>query len=150
MRVLNGHTSVESAFVIADYPFGFTKRCQKRVWIETNKRGQRLVEQTSNPDVEGAWNKPKKSNYFPILVMHTVGGEGKDADYVTHSSLGMYATATEEQAFRDKFGAEAFADDYRTKTLELLARLRAAMEARYARRQAAEVPAEIQAEEQTA
>lgn len=150
MRVLNGHTSPETAFVIENYPYGFTKRCTKRVWIETTKRGQRLCEQTSNPDKEGEWNKPKKSNYFPILVMHTKGGEGKDADHVTHSVLGMYATAAEEQAFRAKFGEEAFADEYRTKTLELLARLRAAMEARYARRQAAEAPKVEQAEEQIA
>ncbi len=49
----------------SDYPYGFTLRCQKKVWIETDpKHGQRIVEMTSNPKRPGlVWNKPKKSTY---------------------------------------------------------------------------------------
>lgn len=68
---LVGHTSPETAFVVADYPYGFRLRCQKRYWIETKAGfGQRLVTQTSNPKKPGlVWNKPKAGVYQPLLVL---------------------------------------------------------------------------------
>ena len=71
MKHLTGHTSPETAYVVADYPYGFTLRCQKRYWIETKPgHGQRLVTQTSNPKKEGVvWNKPKADVYGLIVVL---------------------------------------------------------------------------------
>jgi hypothetical protein len=60
------HVSAETAHVIEDYPYGFRLRCTKRVWVERNKRGQRVVEQTSNPKKPGTWNKPKASTYWGV------------------------------------------------------------------------------------
>lgn len=38
MKVLSGHTSPETAYVVDDYPYGFRLRCKIRYWIETKKR----------------------------------------------------------------------------------------------------------------
>jgi hypothetical protein len=68
MKPIKGAVSESSAFVIESYPYSFTLRCQKKVWIETDpKRGQRIVEMTSNPKRAGLhWNTPKKSTYSPL------------------------------------------------------------------------------------
>lgn len=71
VKQLTGHVSPETAFVIEDYPHGFTLRCKKRYWIESSKFGQRLVTQTSNPRRNNeTWNAPKKSTYdlFDVLI----------------------------------------------------------------------------------
>lgn len=75
MQILTGHNSFETAYLIADYPYGFRLRCQKKVWIEKGTKGQgknryRLVECTTNPKVDyEKWNKPKSSAYVDFMVM---------------------------------------------------------------------------------
>jgi len=60
---LYGHTSEATAYLVEDYPYGFTARTQIRYWLETKpKKGWRLVSQTMNPKT-GSWNKPKTSTY---------------------------------------------------------------------------------------
>lgn len=69
--LLNNHNSEENAYVIEDYPYGRTLRCKMRVWIETTKKGQRVVRQTTNPKKDFEyWNKPKKSTYSDFFVMY--------------------------------------------------------------------------------
>lgn len=70
-QLLFGHTSEETAYVVNDYPYGFTLRCKIRYWIETHpKHGDRFCSQTTNPKKIGdPWNKPKKSTYDPIMLM---------------------------------------------------------------------------------
>jgi hypothetical protein len=64
---LYGHTSEDTAYLIKDYPYGFTLRCQKKVWLEFRPgKGYRLVSRTSNPKKGGIWNKPDKSTYTTI------------------------------------------------------------------------------------
>lgn len=72
MKVLSGHTSPDTAYVVEDYPYGFRLRCQMRYWLETKRgHGQRLVSQTSNPKRPGlVWNKPKASTYTIVLAMY--------------------------------------------------------------------------------
>jgi hypothetical protein len=61
---LYGHTSEATAFVVDDYPYGFTLRTKIRYWLEKKaKKGWRFVSQTLNPKT-GAWNKPKASTYM--------------------------------------------------------------------------------------
>lgn len=67
MKQLKNHTNAENAYVVDDYPYGW-KRTQKRFWIETTKRGQRVVTQTLNPKTQ-RWNKPKKSTYSDLRVL---------------------------------------------------------------------------------
>jgi hypothetical protein len=70
-KYLYNHTSPETAYVVDGYPWGFRLRTQIRYWIETSKAkngGQRFCSQTVNPKT-GKWCAPKKSTYFPIMVM---------------------------------------------------------------------------------
>jgi hypothetical protein len=70
-KVLTGHTSPETAYVVDDYPYGFRLRCTIRYWLEFKKNhGFRLVSQTSNPKKPGlVWNKPKPGTYHEFAVM---------------------------------------------------------------------------------
>lgn len=77
VKVLSGHYSPDTAFVVEDYPYGFKLRCKIRYWLEVNKRGTRFLSQTTNPkkafDAAGlpidSWNKPKASTYSEYGVM---------------------------------------------------------------------------------
>ncbi len=68
ITALKGHTSADTAYVVADYPYGFRLRTSIRYWLETNKNGTRFVSQTLNPKT-GTWNKPKASTYCSLGVM---------------------------------------------------------------------------------
>jgi hypothetical protein len=60
---LYGHTSEATAYLVADYPYGYTTRTQIRYWLEHKpKKGWRFVSQTLNPKTQ-RWNKPKASTY---------------------------------------------------------------------------------------
>lgn len=77
MTPLYGHTSEATAYLIADYPYGFTLRCQKKVWIEYKKnKGYRLVSRTSNPKKPGVWNKEDKSTYCAVAGNLFLDNEG--------------------------------------------------------------------------
>lgn len=66
MRLLTGHISPETAYIVEDYPYGFTLRTKIRFWLEHNgKKGTRFISQTLNPKT-GKWNKPKKDTYSSI------------------------------------------------------------------------------------
>lgn len=90
---LVGHVSPETAFVVADYPYGFKLRCQMRYWIESKPGyGQRFVSQTSNPKKPGlVWNKPKAGVYALVVVMY----RDQDTGYVKHAVLTPYNTDLE-------------------------------------------------------
>jgi hypothetical protein len=95
-----GHTSLETAYLIADYPYGRTLRCQRRVWLEYDpKKGVRFVAQTENPK-NGRWNKPHMSTY-----MHIAGGLYLDADsHVQWEGVGYHTSAEQALAFVQTFG----------------------------------------------
>jgi hypothetical protein len=106
-QILSGHVSSETAYLVADYPYGFRLRCQIRYWLEFNKNGVRLVSQTSNPKRPGlVWNKPKASTYCKF------GGAMylDENDHVQWSGLTEYAEAKEAAAWREKFGVGVPAD----------------------------------------
>lgn len=64
MQPLYGHNSEATAYLIADYPYGFKLRCQMKVWLEHKpSKGWRMVCKTSNPKKPGTWNKEKYSTY---------------------------------------------------------------------------------------
>src|SRR3569832_923068 len=74
--VLSGHTSLETAYLQEDYPYGRTLRCQRKVWIETATKGSakgkmRFVHQTSNPKrTTLSWNKPHADQYRDFVLMY--------------------------------------------------------------------------------
>ena len=71
-KVLSGHDSPETAYVVNDYPYGFRLRCKIRYWLEYRKgKGFRFMSQTTNPKLSTeVWNKPKASPYADLGVMY--------------------------------------------------------------------------------
>lgn len=76
LTVLTGHTDPDSAYSVADYPYGRALRCQIRYWIDTKATGkargdQRFARQTTNPKRPNTvWNKPHYSTYSSFAFLH--------------------------------------------------------------------------------
>lgn len=101
MTPLYNHNSEETAYLIADYPYGFRLRCQMKVWLEFKEgNGWRMVSQTSNPKKPGlVWNTPKKSTYREL------GGNLylDDQSHIQWTGVSIYAALPELEAFAAKF-----------------------------------------------
>jgi hypothetical protein len=99
MKPLYDHTTEATAFVVDDYPYGFTARTSIRYWLEYKaKKGWRFVSQTKNPKT-GAWNKPKMSTY-------TEWGAAMYLDENNHvqwKGVGQYSDDQEILAFVQTF-----------------------------------------------
>lgn len=96
-KVLSGHYSPETAYVVSDYPYGFTLRCQIRYWLEVNSKGTRFWSQTTNPKKGNVWNKPKASTYSFVGAMFL--------DDENHVSWRGVSFNTNYADFLEKFGA---------------------------------------------
>lgn len=69
LTVLLNHNTEETAYMVNDYPYGYTLRTKIRYWVEsTPKKGDRFVSQTLNPKTN-KWNAPKKCTYKPLLFL---------------------------------------------------------------------------------
>lgn len=101
-HILKDHTSPETAYVVADYPYGFRLRCKIRYWLEYQpKRGFRLVSQTTNPKRPGeVWNKPKASTYAQFGGCMYLD----EAGHVQWAGLSEYSSGAEASAWRDQYG----------------------------------------------
>lgn len=99
-QVIYTATSMENAFVVNNYPWGFKLKTSQRYWIETTKHGDRFVTQTLNPKTN-AWCNPKKSTYSAVLIMTT-----EDKDNKTFvSSIGLdlgYSNAEQVATFESE------------------------------------------------
>ena len=100
-EALKGHTSMETAYLVDDYPYGFRLRCKIRYWIEYKTgKGFRFWSQTSNPKVAGLiWNKPKASTYIANTMFMYLDSNG----HVQWHGLGIYNNAAESREFLDSF-----------------------------------------------
>jgi hypothetical protein len=102
-NILNGCVSPETAFVVADYPYGFRLRCKIRYWLEHNpKRGTRFVSQTTNPKlsaIQDIWNKPKASTYADVAGAMFTDENG----HVQWSALSYYPGADECAAWLNEY-----------------------------------------------
>jgi len=67
--------SFENSVEVDNYPWGF-KKTSKRFWLETNKKGTRLVSSTKNPKT-GEWCKAKTSTYSELGVLTSDVKDGK-------------------------------------------------------------------------
>jgi hypothetical protein len=96
-KILKGHVSPETAYLVNDYPYGYTLRCKIRYWLESNKHGTRMVSQTSNPKLAGfggdVWNKPKASTYAKFAGCMYLD----DEEHVHWTGLDVYTTAAEAE-----------------------------------------------------
>ena len=75
--------SFENSVEVDNYPYGF-KKTNKRFWLETNKRGTRLVSSTKNPK-SGEWNKVKTSTYSEVGVLTSEIKD--DKNFIFHITL---------------------------------------------------------------
>lgn len=125
-KVLSGHTSAETAYVVADYPYGFRLRCQIRYWVETKPgHGQRVVSQTTNPKVPGTvWNKPKTSTYSDLRVLFL-----DENGHVQNDALNFYADSAQVAVFAEQY-RDALIDEWSQKTLRVLRHIAAKQEAK--------------------
>ena len=97
---LYGHTSEETAYIIADYPYGFKLRCTMKVWLEYREgKGFRMVTRTSNPKKPGMWNKEKASTYARIGACLYLDDNG----HVCQSAVSEYSSIEEIKAFIASF-----------------------------------------------
>jgi len=102
LKILTGHVSPETAYVVEDYPYGFRLRCKIRYWLEHNpKRGFRFVSQTTNPKRPSeVWNKPKASTYCRFG-----GAMFLDENEHCHwAGLTEYSSGAEAKAWLEKYG----------------------------------------------
>ena len=86
---LYGHTSAETAYLVADYPYSFRLRCRIRYWIEYKAgKGFRFCQQTENPKTSPPkWNAPKQSTYTETAACLYLDKEG----HVHWTGLGQYS-----------------------------------------------------------
>ena len=93
------HTSESTAYLVENYPYGFTARTAIRYWLEHKpKKGWRLVSQTKNPKT-GAWNKPKASTYTDWGGAMYLDGQ----DHVQWTGVGPYTNDAQMLAFVTTF-----------------------------------------------
>ena len=87
MKILSPiHTSPETAYVVDDYPYGFTLRCKIRYWIKYKKNfGYRFCSQTTNPRKPiTIWNAPKKGTYVRLAMIMYLDTEN---EHLKHDCL---------------------------------------------------------------
>jgi hypothetical protein len=101
MQILKGHTSPETAYLVENYPYGYTLRCKIRYWLEYNPSfGIRFCSQTTNPKKSFEfWNKPKKSTYASISACMYLN----EIDHVHWSELTNYSSYQEAFEWKEKF-----------------------------------------------
>ena len=96
---LYGHDSESSAYVVADYPYGFKLRTNARFWLEFRaNKGFRFVSQTMDPRT-ARWNKPKASTYSLL------GGAMylDEKNHVQWDSVTEYSSAKDVSDFLTKY-----------------------------------------------
>jgi len=80
--------SFENSIEVDNYPFGF-KKTKKRFWLETNKKGTRLVSCTLNPKTN-EWCKAKTSTYSEVGVLTSEIKDGKN--FISWTGLSGYSS----------------------------------------------------------
>jgi hypothetical protein len=105
-RPLYGHTSEATAYLVADYPYGFRERTQIRYWLEEKpKKGWRFVSQTLNPKTL-RWNKPKASTYLEWAAAMYLDENG----HVHWDGVGAYSDDQKILAFVRTFPGAKMAE----------------------------------------
>jgi hypothetical protein len=102
MKILSGHVSSETAYIVEDYPYGFKLRCKMLHWLEYKPGlGFRHVMQTSNPKRPGFWNKPKAGTYSKFGACLYLD----EKEHVHAAGLTEYCTGAEAQRWSDTYRA---------------------------------------------
>lgn len=111
MKLLKGHISPETAYLVHNHSAGFGQVCDKRYWIEHRPFfGWRVVTQTSNLRGDG-WNKPHAAPYQKhglalyladngSVIGRESTGEGVPVTEVVNDGDSLYTEAEIEQSQR--------------------------------------------------
>lgn len=111
------YTSAESAYIIPDYPYGFTQRTIKRCWTEKKKgKGYRFVEQTKNPKT-GKWNAPKAATYVLFIALYEDHNK-----HLQHFALSPYSELEKLKAFQEKTVGAVYDPEELNKYIEMALR----------------------------
>lgn len=98
MTPLYGHESIDTAYMVNDYPYG-RLRCRIRFWLEFSpSKGYRFCSQTENPKTL-VWNAPKKSTYVKIAAGMFLDDKG----HCTWNGISEYSNIKECQKFLNDF-----------------------------------------------
>lgn len=98
-KPLYGHDSQSNAYLVEDYPYGFTLRTQARFWLEYKPgKGYRFLSQTMDPK-KGVWNKPKASTYVDLSAAMYLD----EKDHVQWTGVGAYSKAAKISEFLSDF-----------------------------------------------
>lgn len=116
IRTFKGAVSLETAYCVEDYPYGFKLRCKKYYYVETNKKGSRLVTVTTNPKAGDKLNKPVADRYMRAVVLFL----DEETGYVLSDYLSDYSSIAQVEAFLNKY--ELGPDIEETLNLLLLAK----------------------------
>jgi hypothetical protein len=116
MKPLYGHNSQETAYLVKDYPYGFTLRCEILFFLEENRRGYRFVSITRNPKT-GLLNKPKCSTYVRFAACMYLDHENK----VQWSGISEYTNVNEIVKFLSDFPEASFHKDFKKFVLAQIA-----------------------------
>lgn len=99
IKTIQGCDSLETAYCVEDYPYGFRLRCRKYYYVETGKNGQRLVTVTTNPKAGGKLNKPVKETYKRVVVLF----KDEVTGYLLTDALSDYAGTGDVEAFMNTY-----------------------------------------------
>jgi len=100
VTILGGHTSPDTAYLVDDYPYGYTLWCKIRYWVETATKGtakgqQRFVADHEPKAAGEPWNKPKASTYTSLVVMYL-----DDVEHVKSFHVSCYLSPVGDARFR--------------------------------------------------
>jgi len=113
MKLLYDAKCFDTAYIVKDWPWGWTLKTEARFWIETTKRGDRFVKQLVNPKT-GKWCKPKKQTYEAVLVLAIL-----DDGEVTFKGLGNHADRDKIAAVLEMIDFEKLNDAQKTQICKL-------------------------------
>ena len=132
--ILRGHDSFETAYIIADYPYGFRLRCKQAVWLEFKAGwGSRYCTRTTNPKVPGEiWNAPKKGTYYSGMTFLT---RDESNGHISQAECGDWMNTKQLAEFEAVWGPQL--DAQQRIAFDVLKEMTAKYEAELAARMAA-------------
>lgn len=99
MTPLYGHTSIDTAYLVTNYPWGFTLKTEKQFWIEFKEsKGFRFCSRTKDPKKD-RWCEPKNGTYCALAMCMYLD----EKEHVTYSCLTEYSSAKDIQEFVGNF-----------------------------------------------
>ena len=99
MTPLYGHTSIDTSYLVTNYPWGFRLRTEKQFWIEFKEtQGYRFCSRTKDPRTN-KWCAQKNSTYCTIAMCLYLD----ENEHISYSALTEFSEAKHIKAFVENF-----------------------------------------------